>query len=94
MEQIISDGLFISILSSDIIVAKMANRGIHSVVVVMSLFSIMSNFVIFASLAIYYTIVFHDICAYMNLPLLSTVTNVYCDGIFDMTHLGHMNQFR
>ena len=91
MEQIISDGLFFSILTSDIIVAKMAKRGIHSLVVVMSLFSILSNFVIIASLLLYYIIVLADICAYMNLPLLSVVTNIYCDGIFDLTHLGHMN---
>ena len=30
----------------------------------------------------------------MNLPLLNTVTNVYCDGIFDLLHRGHMEQFR
>merc|ERR1719506_2865567 len=30
----------------------------------------------------------------MNLPMLSTVTNVYCDGIFDLLHRGHMEQFR
>ena len=42
----------------------------------------------------YYVTVFADICSHMNLPLLNTVTNVYCDGIFDLLHRGHMEQFR
>lgn len=137
MEQIVSDGLFLSILtrpvcgsmtttacclyttsvpslalaavhrklaaltlfcfmrsSSDIIVAKIADREIHSLVVVMCMASIMSNFAIYMSLFVYYVTVFGDICVHMNLPLLSTVTNVYCDGIFDLLHRGHMEQFR
>merc|ERR1719282_783677 len=30
----------------------------------------------------------------MNLPLLTPVRNVYCDGIYDMCHIGHKNLFR
>ena len=56
--------------------------------------SICSNFAIYASLCLYYVTVFSDICTHMNLPLLNTVTNVYCDGVFDCLHRGHMNQFR
>ena len=93
IESIISNGLFISILTSDLIVAKMANRGLHSLVVIMSLLSIISNFAIYGCLFIYYVVVLTDISSFMNLPIFSTVTNVYCDGIFDVLHLGHMNQF-
>jgi hypothetical protein len=78
LEQTVSDGVFLSILTSDIIVAKVADRPVHvhSLVVVMSMFSIMSNFAIYASIVIYYVTVFGDICTYMNLPMLSMVTNV------------------
>ena len=94
LEQTVSDGVFLSILTSDIIVAKIADREVHSLVVVMSMASIMSNFAIYASILVYYVTVFGDICVYMNLPLLGMVTNVYCDGIFDLLHRGHMEQFR
>ena len=86
--------MFLSILSSDIIVAKVADRPIHGLVVVMTMASIMSNFAIYASLAIYYITVFSDIAQHMNLPMFNTVTNIYCDGIFDLLHRGHMEQFR
>ena len=54
----------------------------------MSMLSICSNFAIYASLCLYYVTVFSDICTHMNLPLLNTVTNVYCDGVFDCLHRG------
>jgi glycerol-3-phosphate cytidylyltransferase-like family protein len=60
----------------------------------MTMASIMSNFAIYASLAIYYITVFSDIAQHMNLPMFNTVTNIYCDGIFDLLHRGHMEQFR
>ena len=30
----------------------------------------------------------------MNLPLFTTVRNVYCDGVFDLCHIGHKTLFR
>jgi len=93
-EQVVSDGLFLSILTSDIIVAKIADRELHNIVVLMSMMSILSNFVIYFALTVYYIVLFMDICSFLNVPLLSPVINVYCDGVFDMLHLGHMNQFR
>jgi glycerol-3-phosphate cytidylyltransferase-like family protein len=44
-------------------------------------------------MVIYYVSVFHDICVGLNLPLLNPVVNVYCDGVYDMLHLGHMQAF-
>ena len=94
MVQTISDGVFLSILTSDIIVAKIADRPIHSLVIVMSMASIMSNFCIYASILVYYVTVFGDIANHMNLPMFNTVCNIYCDGIFDVLHRGHQEQFR
>jgi ethanolaminephosphotransferase len=94
LENVITDGLFLSILTSDIIVAKIANRPVHSLVVIMSMASIMSGLIVYLSITVYYLTVFNDICLHLNLPMLSTVKNVYCDGVFDLLHRGHMDQFR
>lgn len=55
-----------------------------------------SNFSIYIAMlcmVIYYVSVFQDICVGLNLPLLSPIVNVYCDGVYDMLHLGHMKAF-
>lgn len=93
-ERIINDGLFFAILIVDVIVAKIANRPIHGLVVIMSMVSVMSDFAIYASIALYYATVIGDVANYLNLPVLNTVTNIYCDGVCDLLHLGHMNQFK
>jgi len=93
-ERIINDGLFFAILIVDLIVAKIANRTIHGLIIIMSMMSIISDLAIYASIVIYYITVLGDIANHMNLPLLNTVTNIYCDGVCDLLHLGHMNQFK
>ena len=60
----------------------------------MSMMSIVSDFAIYASIGLYYLTVLGDIANHLNLPLLNTVTNIYCDGVCDLLHLGHMNQFK
>eukprot|EP00944_MAST-04C_sp_MAST-4C-sp1_P008792 g8792.t1 len=93
-QRIINDGLFFAILIMDVIVAKIANRPIHGLVVIMSMVSVISDFAIYASIALYFVTVIGDIANYLNLPILNTVTNIYCDGVCDLLHLGHMNQFK
>eukprot|EP00912_Choanoflagellata_sp_UC4_P002010 UC4_evm7s1289 len=94
LHQIVLDGLFLSILTSDVIIAKVANRPVHGLLIVFAIFSIINNFGIYCSICIYYVSVFGDIARHMNFPLFGTVTNVFCDGIFDLLHKGHLEQMR
>ena len=86
MADVICDGLFMAVLTSDLTLAKMAGRELHPWVVLMSLAAVFSHSTILALVVTYYVAVFADLCAYLNLPLLTTCRNVYCDGCYDLCH--------
>jgi len=94
MADVICDGLFMAVLTSDLTLAKMGGREIHPWVVLMSLAAVFSHSTILALVVTYYVAVFADLCAYLNLPLLTTCRNVYCDGIYDLCHIGHKLLFQ
>lgn len=91
---VICDGLFMAVLTSDLIVAKMAHRQLHSAVMLMSFAAVLSHTVILCTVVNYYIAIFADLCHYLNLPLLTTCRNVYCDGVYDLCHIGHKKAFQ
>lgn len=91
---VVCDGLFLTIVTSDLIVAKMARRELHPWIVVMSMASVLNQFVIMALVPFYYICIFGDLSFSMNLPLLTICKNVYCDGVYDLCHLGHKTLFK
>jgi choline-phosphate cytidylyltransferase len=91
---VVCDGFFLAVLTSDLILAKMSNRELHAWVVLMSLAAVLSYSTILILVAVYYVAVFSDLCFYLNLPLLATCRNVYCDGIYDLCHIGHKRAFQ
>ena len=91
---VICDGFFMAVLTSDVTLAKMAGREIHPWVVLMSMAAVLSHSTILALVLVYYIAVFADLCAYLNMPLLTTCRNVYCDGVYDLCHIGHKMLFK
>jgi len=93
---VIFDGLFLGLVTSDLVVAKMAGRELHTWVVLMATMVVMPHLqlLILAFVVFYYVAIFGDLINHMNLPLLQKCTNVYCDGVYDMCHIGHKNLFR
>jgi len=87
------DGLFMTVLTSDVTLAKMAGREIHPWVVLMSSAAILSHATIIFLVTVYYIAVFADLCAYLNMPLMTVCRNVYCDGVYDLCHIGHKTLF-
>jgi len=91
---LICEGLFMSVLTSDIILAKMANRDLHPYIVIFAMLSVLNNFIILLVVAIYYISTLYDISEYMQLSIFGITRNVYVDGVYDMCHLGHFNSFK
>ena len=72
----------------------MAGREIHPWVVLMSMAAVLSHSTILALVLVYYIAVFADLCSYLNMPLMTTCRNVYCDGVYDLCHIGHKMLFQ
>jgi len=87
---------FYSMVISDLIVAKMAGRQLHYYVVLMATTVVVPHlqFLILCFVTFYYIAIFADLMNHMNMPLLQACKNVYCDGIYDLCHVGHKNLFR
>jgi choline-phosphate cytidylyltransferase len=94
VSDIVCDGFFLTVLTSDLCLAKMAHRELHPWVVVMSLAATLSYGFIITLVTVYYIAVFADLSSYLNLPLLATCRNVYCDGVYDLCHIGHKRAFQ
>jgi cytidyltransferase-like protein len=91
---VICDGVFMAVLTSDVTLSKMAGRELHPWVVLMSMATVLSHTTIIALSMFYYVGVFADLCSYLNMPLLTTCRNVYCDGVYDLCHIGHKLLFQ
>lgn len=91
---IVCDGLFLSIITTDMIVAKMAGRDLHPWIVIMAMASLLSNFFCLFLVFFYYITILSETALFMNLPLFTVVRNVYVDGIYDLCHLGHKLAFK
>mmetsp|Transcript_17469 Transcript_17469/g.28234 ORF Transcript_17469/g.28234 Transcript_17469/m.28234 type:complete len:498 (-) Transcript_17469:1105-2598(-) len=90
----VAHGLVTAMISSDLVVARMAQRELHPWVVIINMGALVSSFFCFVLVPFYYATVLFEVSTYTKLPLLTRVTNVYFDGIFDMPHIGHMNAFK
>jgi cytidyltransferase-like protein len=91
---VVADGLFMAVLTSDVILSKMAGRELHPWVVLMSFAAVLNHGTILVLVIAYYIAVFADLCSYLNMPLLTSCRNVYCDGIYDLCHIGHKLLFQ
>lgn len=94
LQDVIAHGLVLSVVISDLIVAKMARRELHPVIVIASMLSVFNhNLMIYILVGVYFIKMFREICDGLGLPLLTPVVNVYASGVWDLLHLGHMKHF-
>jgi hypothetical protein len=64
--QIIGDGLFLATLTSDLIIAKIANRQVHVLLPVIALASIISHHVSIVAAFTYHITILFDLCTYLQ----------------------------
>jgi uridylate kinase len=91
---VVGHGLSMAILTGDMIVAKMTSRELHPLIPLMMVGSLFSSIIGIGACITYYVLVFDEIKRYLRLPLLGVVQNIYCNGVYDLTHLEHMNAFK
>lgn len=91
---VLACSLSMSVLISDLIVAKMAQRELHPTIVLGMMLTIFNNHILtFVMIIAYFLRMFYEICDSMNIMLLSPSQNVYICGVFDLLHYGHMKHF-
>jgi hypothetical protein len=64
--QIVGDGLYLAVLTSDLIIAKIANRQVHVLLPVIALASVISHHVSIVAACIYHITIIYDLCTYLQ----------------------------
>lgn len=91
---VLAHSVAMSVVTSDLIVAKMAKRELHPIIVLGSMLTMFNhNLLIFILVAVYFLKTFYEICDSMNIALFSPSKNIYISGVFDLLHYGHMKHF-
>ncbi len=91
---VIAHGIVMSILTGDMIVAKMASRQLHPLVPILLMASLFDNFICFAACAFYYFAVLSELSLFLRMPLFGTRRVVFINGVFDLFHKAHQRLCR
>lgn len=78
--RIVCDGLFLSLVTTDLIASKMAKRDLHPFVVIFAMIAMFSDFATLVAVFIYHVTLFYELSDYMHLPIFTMNINVYVDG--------------
>lgn len=74
--QIVGDGLYLAVLTSDLIIAKIANRQVHALLPVIALASIISHHVSIVAAFIYHITILYDLCSYLQVFFFPLISNI------------------
>jgi len=90
---IISDAFTLSVITCDVMVSKMANKPLSQFTVMLALISTLNSIISICISTIFLLAYVHEISSYLNIPILTQIINVYCCGVFDLCHVGHIKMF-
>ncbi len=80
---VVCDGLIVSVITTDLAVARMARRPLHPWVWLFAMASVISYMAIVGAVVAYYLLLFFELTSYMKLPMFTMLINVYVDGVYD-----------
>ena len=90
----ILEGLLLSCVTTEVILCKMAKAPFSALLPLLAMIGWLNEWAgIFCSVA-YYIQLFWGLSDALNLSLVRLKRRVYCCGVFDMCHRGHMNLFK
>eukprot|EP01064_Diplonema_japonicum_P006629 TRINITY_DN14474_c0_g1_i1.p1 TRINITY_DN14474_c0_g1~~TRINITY_DN14474_c0_g1_i1.p1 ORF type:complete len:562 (+),score=93.01 TRINITY_DN14474_c0_g1_i1:62-1687(+) len=93
LASILVDGLFLSVLMTDMAVGRMAKRSLHPWIILFCMVSVLDLFVETSLCIFYFSSIFYDLSEHFKMPLFTVQRNVYVDGVYDLCHVGHMRMF-
>jgi cytidyltransferase-like protein len=88
------EGFVLSIPTTEIILCKMSDKAFSPIVVVLAMASVIDNSLALLCTAGYYSYLFYSLTVKLRIPFLRPKRRVYCCGVFDMCHRGHMLLFQ
>lgn len=91
---VISHGIIMAIITGDMIIAKMASRDLHPLIPIFIMISLFDNFLCILLALYYYGTILNEILTYLKLPIFGVKHNVFCSGVFDLLHEGHIRMFQ
>ena len=94
MMNIMSDGLLLSAITCDLIMCKMAKKNSSQWIVILAIISQIDSLISMMASLFFVGMNVYEIAQYMNIPLLTSIVRVYCNGVFDLCHLGHKKMFQ
>ena len=90
----LAEGVVLTIPTIEIILCKMSQKYFNPIVVVIMMASVVDNFLAIIITAGYYSYLFFNLSERLGIPLFRVKIRVYCSGVFDMCHRGHMLLFQ
>lgn len=93
-DDLIAFGLLMSVLTGEIIFSKMAIKNTSLLLSILVTTFMLNNVLSFILCPVYFLLTFKTLLSQLGIPMFSVYYNVFCNGVFDLCHIGHHNLFK
>jgi len=89
-----AEGMMLSIPTFELALCTMAKKQFNPLIIVCMMAGLVDHFLSVVIAVAYYCYTFYMLSYILNIPLFRVKVRVYCSGVFDMCHRGHMLLFQ